>query len=69
MRERVDDKSETLTSSVPSPDIAKSGVFADVVPLLLSITMAPLAPTLSRIRAFSEKIPSKHEWAVVWLSW
>ena len=47
-------KGEILTSSVPSPDMAKSGVFADVVPILLSMTMAPFAPIPSRSRAFSE---------------
>jgi hypothetical protein len=44
-----------LTSSVPSPDIAKRGVLAELVPLLLSRTMAPFAPTLSKRRAFSKK--------------
>jgi len=34
--------------------MAKSGVFAELVPLLLSITIAPLAPILSSNRAFSE---------------
>jgi hypothetical protein len=35
--------------------MAKRGVFAELVSLLLSITMAPFAPTLSNRRAFSEK--------------
>ena len=34
--------------------MAKSGVFAEVVPLLLSMTIAPFAPMPSSSRAFSE---------------
>ena len=44
-----------LMSSVPSPDIENKGLLADVVPLLLSTTMPPLAPAFSNIRAFSKR--------------
>ena len=42
-----------LTSSTPSPDMENKGLFVDVLPLLLSITIPPLAPAFSKILAFS----------------
>ncbi len=44
-----------LTSSSPSPDMEKRGLFVDVLPLLESTTMPPLAPAFSKTRAFSRK--------------
>ena len=43
-----------LTSSTPSPLMENNGLLEDVVPLLLSITIPPLAPAFSKIRALSK---------------